>query len=94
MTGENGVPPCLRRLPGYTGRRNRARPAVVSRAPAAIITSHGAGFAGGRGAVPPNPADTAPFGMILLPAASVTASTFRPEESSSTTMVCTVPAAS
>ena len=44
-------------------------------------------FAGGRGAVPPNPAEMAPAGMIRLPTASVTASTFRPEESSSTTMV-------
>ena len=32
--------------------------------------------------------------MIRLPAASVTASIFRPEGSSSTTMVCTLPAAS
>ena len=56
--------PRLRRPPCYAGRRNRARPAAVSRAPAAIITSHGAGFAGGCGAVPPNPAAAAPFGMI------------------------------
>jgi hypothetical protein len=39
--------------------------------PAAIITSHGAAFADGRGAVPPNPAGTAPAGMIRLPTASV-----------------------
>ena len=56
--------PRLRRPPCYAGRRNRTRPAAVSRAPAAIITSHGAGFAGGCGAVPPNPAEAAPFGMI------------------------------
>ena len=56
--------PRFRRPPFYAGRRNRVRPAAVSRAPAAIITSHGAGFAGGGGAVPPNPAETAPFGMI------------------------------
>ena len=48
--GEPRAQPC------YAGRRNRTRPAAVSRAPAAIATSHGAGFAGGCGAVPPNPA--------------------------------------
>ena len=58
-----------------------------------LLMARGVG-PGGRGAVPPNPAEAAPFGMIWLPAASVTASTFSPEESSSTTMVCTLSAAS
>ena len=55
---------CLRLRPCYAGRRSRMSPAAASRAPAAIITSHGAGSAGDRGAVPPNPAETAPFGMV------------------------------
>jgi hypothetical protein len=55
-----------------------------------IVTSHGKGLAGGRGAVPPNPVLAPPAGMTRLPTESVRASTFRPEEPSSTTMVVDV----
>ena len=62
---------------------------TVSSVPAAISSSHSAGSEGWRGAVPPKPVLTPPIGIIPLPTASVSASTFSPEELSSTTMVCT-----
>ena len=92
MTEESGVPPCLRRPPCSPGaaagldRRGQQDPAAIS-------TSQGAGFRRRAWCGPAEPrGDRALRHDLSLPAASVTASTFSPEESSSTTMVCTVPA--
>src|SRR5450631_1351141 len=68
-------------------RRRPAKPAAASSAPAAVVSSHGAGSAAGLDAIPPRPVEVPPLGMIWLPAASIRASIFSPEGSSSTTMV-------
>src|SRR5437868_8877797 len=79
------------------GRRDRRRPnppATASSTPPASVPSHGASPGPGLGAVPPNPVAAPPFGESVLPAASVRLSILSPEVPSSTTRVCTEPAAS